>query len=235
MLFALRHLANPLPLANDHLTASTALPSLCQKVQTLRLRPSADHPLMGRFVVFDTETTGFNYKRGDEIISLGAVAVDNGEVTKEYFTEFVNPYRPIPETTTKLTGITNSMVAPAPDILTVLDQFLDFKGTTPLVAHNASFDLNFINHKLRKYCGYRLTTATVDTFVLSSLLRPLEETHTLDDLALAYEVPLKGRHTALGDSIITAHIFTKMVQQLFAKGIKTTYQLANYLQLRRLI
>lgn len=212
------------------------LSNIYHKLDYLRHRPSSEFSLKtNRFVVFDTETTGFSFKKGDEIISIGAVAVENGEVTDTYFSELVNPHRNIPEVITKLTGISNEMVVDSPDILTALDQFLDFKGISPLVAHNASFDLNFINHKLRKYCGQRLNTTSIDTFVVSRFLRPLEECHSLDCLAHDYDVPLTGRHTALGDSLITAQIFTDMIKKLVAGGIKTTYQLASYLQLKRLI
>jgi len=219
------------------LLSSPRLPSLHDKLTALRYQTWPEYILnSSRFVVFDTETTGFFYNKKDEIISVGAVAIENGLITESCFSQFVNPNRPIPLIATEITGITNEMVADCPDILTVLDQFLDFKGLSPLIAHTASFDLNFINVKLRRYCGHRLNTQTIDTLLLAQLLFPKEENlRSLDSLALHYDIEPIGRHTALGDALITAQIYTKMLDSLFDMGIKTTYQLANHLLFKRLI
>ena len=105
-----------------------------------------------------------------------------------------------------------------------------------LIAHTASFDLNFINIKLRRYCGHRLSTPTIDTFLLAQLLFPKEEKlRSLDSLALYYGIQPTGRHTALGDALITAQVYTIMLNNLFDLGIKTTYQLANHLHFKLLI
>ena len=131
---------------DSFLLSSPGLPSLQDKVTFLRHQTWAEHSLSSsRFVVFDTETTGFYYNKKDEIISVGAVAIENGLITESYFSQFVNPNRFIPAIATEITGITNDMVANCPDVLTVLDKFLEFKGLSPLIAHTASFDLNFIN------------------------------------------------------------------------------------------
>jgi len=128
------------------------------------------------------------------------------------------------------------MVADSSDVLTVLDKFLEFKGLSPLIAHTASFDLNFINIKLRRYCGHRLNTPTIDTLLLAKLLFPSEENlRSLDSLAKYYNIDPIGRHTALGDALITAQIYTKMLDSLYKLGIETTYQLANHLMFKHLI
>lgn len=219
------------------LLSSPGLPSLHDKVTVLRHQTWPEYILdSSRFVVFDTETTGYYYNKRDEIISIGAVVIENGLVTESCFSQFVNPNRLIPAIATEITGITNEMVANCPDILTVLDQFLEFKGLSPLIAHTASFDLNFINVKLRRYCGHRLNTPTIDTFLLAQLLFPKEENlRSLDSLALYYDIEPIGRHTALGDALITAQIYTKMLDSLSDLGIKTTYQLANHLLFKHLI
>ena len=237
MLTTLLKLAQRSP-TDTFLLNSPALPSLHNKVTVLRHQKTRPEYILNssRFVVFDTETTGFCYNKGDEIISVGAVAIENGLVTNSCFSQFVNPNRLIPAIATEITGITNEMVANCPDVLTVLDQFLEFKGLSPLIAHTASFDLNFVNIKLRKYCGHRLNTSIIDTFLLAQLLFPKEENlRSLDSLALHYDIEPIGRHTALGDALITAQIFTNMLDGLFDLGIKTTYQLANYLHFKRLI
>ena len=98
--------------------------------------------LNGTYVVFDLETTGFSSIK-DKIIEIGAVKVENGVITDKFST-FVNPKVPIPFEITNLTGITDDMVMEAPDIETILPQFLEFVGDAVLVAHNASFDVSFI-------------------------------------------------------------------------------------------
>lgn len=223
--------------ADQYLLSSPGLPSLYDKVTLLKHQTWPEYGLAkSRFVVFDTETTGFYYNKEDEIISLGAIAIENGLITDSCFSQFVNPNRLIPSITTEITGITNEMVANCPDVLTVLDQFLEFKGLSPLIAHTASFDLNFINIKLRKYCGHRLNTPTIDTLLLAQLLFPVEENlRSLDSLARYYDIQPTGRHTALGDALITAQIYTKMLDSLFDLGIMTTYQLANHLIFKHLI
>jgi len=222
---------------DPYLLSSPGLNSLHDKVTILRHQTWPEYRLdSSRFVVFDTETTGFCYNKKDEIISVGAVAIENGLITESCFSEFVNPNRSIPTIATEITGITDEMVADSSDVLTVLDKFLEFKGLSPLIAHTASFDLNFINIKLRRYCGHRLNTPTIDTLLLAKLLFPSEENlRSLDSLAKYYNIDPIGRHTALGDALITAQIYTKMLDSLYKLGIETTYQLANHLMFKHLI
>ena len=99
------------------------------------------------YVVFDLETTGFSPIK-DKIIEIGAVKVEQGKIT-DRFSAFVNPKIPIPYQITQLTSITDQMVIDAPDIETVLPQFLEFIGDAALVAHNASFDVSFIEQNCR--------------------------------------------------------------------------------------
>lgn len=104
-------------------------------------------PLDDTYVVFDLETTGFSPIK-DKIIEIGAVKVEHGEITDKFST-FVNPKVPIPFQITQLTSITDQMVIGAPDIETVLPQFMEFIGDAALVAHNASFDVSFIEQNCR--------------------------------------------------------------------------------------
>ena len=103
--------------------------------------------LSDTYVVFDLETTGFSSVK-DKIIEIGAVKVADGKITDKFST-FVNPKRPIPFEITQLTSITDQMVMEAPAIETVLPQFLEFVGDAVLVAHNASFDVGFIEQNCR--------------------------------------------------------------------------------------
>ena len=120
--------------------------------------------LDGTFVVFDLETTGFSAIR-DKIIEIGAVKVENGEIT-DRFSAFVNPKIPIPFEITRLTSITDQMVLDAPDIETVLPQFLEFVGDAVLVAHNASFDVGFLEQNMR-YQDMEPDFTSVDTVALA--------------------------------------------------------------------
>lgn len=208
----------------------------CQKALQLKRRTWPDIPFdSGRFVVFDTETTGLYWHKGDEVIAFGAITIENGELTGESFSQLVNPFREIPPLATEITGITGDMVAEAPDFLEVLEAFLEFSQAGFLVAHNGAFDLAFINQKLKKLCGCKFQPPLLDTYILSHLLAPMRRSHSLDALARSYRLSLEGRHSALGDALITGHLFLKMVEELVDKGIYSTGQLFEYLQFRRLL
>ncbi len=198
----------------------------CQKVTAFRLRKWPSLSLdSSRFVVFDTETTGFYPHKGDKIISVGGLVINDGQLTDDTFLQFINPNREIPPHITELTGITDEMVAMAPDFVEVYHEFMAFAGPSMLVAHCGAFDFSFINAHLRKNCGEKLCPPILDTYLLSHLLFSDQMSRSLEDLAEVYGVPLTGRHTALGDSIITGSIFLAMVEDLKKKGIRTTTDL----------
>lgn len=130
-----------------------------------------------------TETTGFYPYQGDEIISIAAVVVENGQIREDLiFNELVNPYRLIPPAIEELTGITAEMVADKRHICHVLNDFLDFIGDSVLVAHNAKFDLAFINIKLNWYTQTEIYNQVIDTYKLSRALSPELASHDLDTL-----------------------------------------------------
>ncbi len=186
-----------------------------------------------RFVVFDLETTGFHPYAGDEIISASAVVVENGLVRKDtVFDYLVNPYRPIPPLATEITGITDEMVSGAPSILWVLNEFLNFTRNSILVAHNADFDLHFINLKLKQCCHTSIYHPVVDTFVLASALLNTEKSHTLDALVKFFKISPEGRHTSLGDALMTADILVEFLARLAKREIHTLGDLNNYLHWR---
>jgi len=198
----------------------------CQEVTSFRLRKWPSIALdSSRFVVFDTETTGFYPHKGDKIISLGGVVVNNGQLTDETFLQFINPNREIPPHITELTGISDEMVVEAPDFVEVYHKFMAFAGSSMLVAHCGAFDVSFINAQLRKNCGEKLYPLILDTYLIAHLLFADQISHSLEDLAEVYGVPLTGRHTALGDSIIAGNVFLAMVEDLKKKGIRTTSDL----------
>lgn len=174
-----------------------------------------------RFVVFDTETTGLKV-REDDIISIAGVVVENGQVlSHQVFDRLVNPMRPIPGTITELTGISEDMVRTQPTIYPVLLDFLDFIEGSVLVAHRVGFDVEFLN-KYLKYAKTKVYNPTVDTITLSQVVEPCRSCHSLDELVCTYEVPLHPRHTALGDALMTAHLFGTMLEELQSRRMLAT-------------
>jgi DNA polymerase-3 subunit alpha (Gram-positive type) len=176
------------------------------------------YPLDGGFVVFDIETTGL-YADKDRITEIGAVKIEGGRISGTFST-FVNPGIPIPDFITKLTGITDAMVAGAPSAEQALGGFLDFAGGLPVVAHNASFDTGFIKYNARLY-GKSFDNIIVDTLQLSRNMFPELGKYKLNLVAKHLGVKLENHHRAVNDAEATAHIFIKCLDILKAKGVDT--------------
>jgi DNA polymerase-3 subunit epsilon len=175
------------------------------------------------FVVFDTETTGLFPAAGDEIVQIAAVRIVNGRrVDKEVFDTLVNPRRPIPAFSTEVHGITDAMVAGAPDIAEIGRRFHGFAKGAVLVAHNAPFDMDFLRRK-EAVIGAAFDHPTLDTVLLSAVVFGQSEAHSLDALThrLGITISEEARHTAIGDTVATADAFLKMLPSLKARGLET--------------
>ena len=173
------------------------------------------------YTVFDSETTGLEPAKGDEIVSLGAVRVVNGRLLEqEAFEQLVDPRRPMSPEAAKITGIDDAMLENQPTIDKVLPAFATFCEDTVLVAHNAAFDLRFLHLKERE-TGVRLTQPVLDTLLLSAVIHPDLPAHGLTAIAERMGVNPIGRHTALGDAIMTAEVFLRMIPLLAQQGIRT--------------
>lgn len=186
-------------------------------------RSVADRPLSElTFAVFDTETTGL-LPHKDQVVQLGALRVLNGRIiTEEALDLLVDPGRPIPAAATRVHGITDAMVAGAPNIDTAARQFHHFARDAVIVAHNAPFDMAFLRREEKRL---KLTWdhPILDTVLLSAVLFGASVPHTLDALCARLDVCLPGalRHTALGDARATAEVLCRMLPMLEARGFST--------------
>ena len=175
------------------------------------------------YVVFDTETTGLLPKEGDEIVQIAALRLVNGRrVAGEVFDTLVDPGRTIPPKATEVHGISDAMVAGAPDVPTVLRRFHGFAEGAVLIAHNAPFDMEFLRRR-EADIGRSFDNPILDTVLLSAVVYGIGESHSLDALShrLGITIPEEARHTALGDTIATAEAFLKLLPMLKAQGLMT--------------
>jgi DNA polymerase-3 subunit epsilon len=176
------------------------------------------------YTVFDTETTGLDPTQGDEIIQIGAARIVNGRLLRqESFEQLVDPQRAIPAEGIPIHGITPAMVAGQPVIGVVLPAFHRFASDTVLVAHNAAFDMRFLQMK-EGGAGVRFEQPVLDTLLLSAVASPHEASHALEAIADRFGIPVLGRHTALGDALLTAEVFLRLIPLLASKGIHTLGQ-----------
>ncbi len=177
------------------------------------------------YVVFDIETTGFSSVE-DRIIEIGAVKVQQGKIVDSYST-FVNPERPIPFEITNLTGITDEKVLDAPTIETVLPEFLGFIGESVLVAHNAGFDVGFMEQNCRRMNLPEKFTY-LDTVALARVLLPTLSKYKLNIVAKALGISLENHHRAVDDAGATAEIFVKFIEMLKEQNITTLKEVNQF-------
>jgi DNA polymerase-3 subunit epsilon len=176
--------------------------------------------------VFDTETTGLSPSAGDEIIAIGAVRILNGRLLQqEIFDRLVRPGRPVRREAQAVHGISNEMLAHQPPLQEVLPAFHRFAEDTVLVGHNAAFDMRLLQ-MAEAATGVVFDQPVLDTLLLSALVHPghADAEHRLEAIAARLGVAVVGRHTALGDALLTAEAFLKLIPLLAERGIRTLGQ-----------
>lgn len=176
------------------------------------------------YTVFDTETTGLEPSKGDEIIQIGAARIVNNRLLKqETFNQIVDPECPLKPESIPIHGITEDMVRGQPNIDIVLPAFHAFCEETVLIAHNAAFDMRFLQLKEER-TGLRFTQPVLDTLLLSAVVHPNQESHKLDVILERLGISIDTRHNALEDAVATGEVFLKLVPLLEQMGIVTVRQ-----------
>ncbi|WP_281335842.1 3'-5' exonuclease [Flavobacterium eburneipallidum] len=176
-----------------------------------------------RFVVLDTETTGFDYEK-DRILSIGAIALQNNTIHIQDSFEIYIEQEHYNQATAQIHGILKDFVLDRPKELEALQQFLAFLGDSIIIAHHTAFDMKMLNKALERNGLPELKNRSLDTAILykktliNSYLLERKDHYTLDDLADKFDISKKDRHTALGDAYITAIAFLKILKKLKEKG-----------------
>ncbi|MDQ0217041.1 PolC-type DNA polymerase III [Peribacillus cavernae] len=188
-----------------------------------------DHSVLAEdtYVVFDVETTGLSAVY-DAIIELAAVKMRDGEII-DRFERFANPHHPLSATTIDLTGITDDMVENAPEIEEVLGEFREWAGESTLVAHNASFDMGFLNVGYKKIGHPKAANPVIDTLELGRFLYPDFKNHRLNTLAKKFDIELTQHHRAIYDAEATGYLLLKMLNDADEKGIVYHDQLNEHM------
>lgn len=203
------------PLARDNLKALEHL-DLKQRAKYLR------------YVIFDLETTGLSLTR-DQVVSMAAYRVVEGRILLgDIFSSLVNPDQAIPPSAIKIHGIVPSMVARAPLLEEVFDQFLRYLGSDILVGYHINFDLNFLNICMQQKYGFDLQNLVLDAMVMCrKILFPrhlrsyairFKGDQDLDAVAKHFGIQIHERHTALGDALATAMIFQRILVEFEKTG-----------------
>jgi DNA polymerase-3 subunit epsilon len=152
---------------------------------------------------------------------VGAVRVVNGRLLRqERFERLVDPKRSVPRSSTAIHGITAEMVAGQPTIGEVLPEFARFAQGSVLVGHNVGFDMQFLRLK-GEQTGISFTQPVLDTLLLDAVVHPEHETHSLEAIAARLGVDILGRHTALGDALVTGEVFLRLLALLENLGMTT--------------
>lgn len=166
-----------------------------------------------REIVLDTETTGFDPEKGDRIVEIGAVELHNHLPTGKTYHQYINPQRDMPESAFQVHGLSTEFLEKKPLFAEIAPSFIDFIADSPLVIHNASFDMKFINYELKRLGLAEIPFArAVDTLAIARNKYP-GAGNTLDALCRRFGVDNSARekHGALLDSEILAEVYLELI------------------------
>lgn len=180
-------------------------------------------------VVFDFETTGFNPEQGDVIISIGAIRVIGNIIQEDdIFYSLVHCEKPLPEKIVKLTGITDQQLNDAPSLSETLIKFFKYVKDDTLVAHHAGHEKSFLQHASWKLFRTHFKHRVVDTSFLYRIAEPNVKLISLDDFCEHNDIPIEGRHHALGDAKLTAQLWCLYMEKLKKAGFKTLKEIYEH-------
>lgn len=168
---------------------------------------------MAREIVLDTETTGLHAEGGDRLVEIGCVELMNRRPTGTEFHVYINPERDVPAEAAAVHGLTTEFLTDKPVFSKVARAFVDFIGADPLVIHNASFDVGFLNMELNRLRGPLIKPdRVVDTLALARRKHP-GGPNTLDALCKRYGIDNSSRvkHGALLDSLLLAEVYIELL------------------------
>lgn len=178
------------------------------------------------YTVLDIETTGLS-RYVHKITEIAAVRYKEGKIKKEFHT-LVNPGVKIPKFITTLTGIDDKMVKDAPKIDEVLPDFLDFLEDTTIVAHNATFDYNFIDSNLMRHFDQNLKNKRICTVKLANRILADIGSKKLENVCKHFEIKNDNAHRAMSDVMATVEVFSNFLDILKEKGIEEHNQIINF-------
>ena len=189
--------------------------TMIDDVVDIVIRPNDGIMLDQTYVVFDFETTGFNAGGVDSIIEIGAVKIKDGMIIEKY-DELINPGRPLPQKIIEVTNITDAMLEGKDNEENAVRRFIEWFGDCPMVAHNAKFDVSFLEMAYKKYGFGTFTNPVIDTLELSRTMDNTYARHSLSALVKRYEVPWdeSAHHRGDYDAEGTALVFYKMMKKL---------------------
>jgi DNA polymerase III subunit epsilon len=181
------------------------------------------------FTIFDLETTGFFPEVGDEIISIGAVKVKEGKVQrKDTFYQVINPLQTVSRDTKRFTGLRRKDFLNGVTLPIGLERFIEFSKGTILVAHPASFDINFLQKRIYKWQLPSFDPEYVDSFSLANGLLERDDCY-LDALVKRFDINYRTRHHALNDAIMTAEIFEELLKICYQQEVHTIRGLNEFI------
>lgn len=185
-------------------------------------------------IVFDLETTGFYPDKGDRIISIGAVKVIGSRVLEnEEFYSLINPEIPVSEDVLNLTSITEKELRAAPKTSQVLMEFMNFIGTSVLVAHHAKHEQVFMKKFTSSHLGLNFEHRVIDTSFLIKLFQPVVNPLPLEHICHECGIEVINRHHALADAKMTAQLWAFYIKKTKEKGYQNLSEVYEYLSLIR--